>query len=167
MPIREEAINVFMGLPGDGDRLELTYNFGVDSYEIGTGYGHIAITVDDMDGDARAARGSRGSSPSARRTSVREGGSLHLLRPRSGRLPGRADRALARVGVSRETRGRPFGVMRRREHSGIVGAWPTEPERARSPWPRGSRARDSWASSPHWRWARAEAAAVRRLEREP
>jgi len=31
MPIREEAINVFMGLPGDEDRLELTYNFGVDS----------------------------------------------------------------------------------------------------------------------------------------
>ena len=49
MPIREEAINVFMGLPGDGDRLELTYNFGVDSYELGTGYNHIAITVDDMD----------------------------------------------------------------------------------------------------------------------
>ena len=64
MPIREEAINVFMGLPGDGDRLELTYNFGVDSYEVGTGYGHIAITVDDMDGDARRARASRGSSPS-------------------------------------------------------------------------------------------------------
>ena len=36
MPIRDEAINVFMGLPGDGDRLELTYNFGVDSYELGT-----------------------------------------------------------------------------------------------------------------------------------
>ena len=50
MPIREEAINVFMGLPGDGDRLELTYNFGVDSYEVGTGYGHIAVTVDDMAG---------------------------------------------------------------------------------------------------------------------
>jgi lactoylglutathione lyase len=50
MPIREEAINVFMGLPGDGDRLELTYNFGVDSYELGTGYGHIAVTVDDMKG---------------------------------------------------------------------------------------------------------------------
>ena len=29
MPIRDEAINVFMGLPGDGDRLELTYNHGV------------------------------------------------------------------------------------------------------------------------------------------
>ena len=50
MPIREEAINVFMGLPGDGDRLELTYNFGVDAYEIGTGYGHIAVSVDDLDG---------------------------------------------------------------------------------------------------------------------
>ena len=50
MPIREEAINFFLGLPGAGDRLELTYNFGVDSYELGTGYGHIALTVDDMDG---------------------------------------------------------------------------------------------------------------------
>ena len=50
MPIREEAINVFMGLPGDGARLELTYNFGVDSYELGTGYNHIAIAVDDLDG---------------------------------------------------------------------------------------------------------------------
>jgi hypothetical protein len=38
VPIRDEAINVFMNQPGDGDspRLELAYNFGVDSYEIGT-----------------------------------------------------------------------------------------------------------------------------------
>jgi lactoylglutathione lyase len=50
-PIRDEAINVFMGLPGDGDRLELTYNKGrEDGYDIGTGYGHIALTVDDLDG---------------------------------------------------------------------------------------------------------------------
>jgi lactoylglutathione lyase len=51
MPIRDEAVNVFMNLPGDGDkpRLELTYNFGVDSYDVGTGYGHIAITADDLD----------------------------------------------------------------------------------------------------------------------
>src|ERR1700745_4242277 len=49
-PIREEAINVFMGLPGDANRLELTYNFGVDSYEVGTGYGHIAVTTDDIHG---------------------------------------------------------------------------------------------------------------------
>ena len=28
--------------------IELTYNWGVDRYEIGTGYGHIAIEVDDV-----------------------------------------------------------------------------------------------------------------------
>lgn len=28
--------------------LELTYNWGTDSYEQGTGYGHIAIEVDDV-----------------------------------------------------------------------------------------------------------------------
>ncbi len=51
-PIRDEAINVFMNFPEDGPepRLELTYNFGVDSYELGTGYGHIAITASDLDG---------------------------------------------------------------------------------------------------------------------
>ncbi|MEW6281963.1 MAG: lactoylglutathione lyase [Candidatus Eremiobacterota bacterium] len=28
--------------------LELTYNWGVESYELGTAYGHIAIGVDDI-----------------------------------------------------------------------------------------------------------------------
>ena len=75
MPIREEAINVFMGLPGDGDRLELTYNFGVDSYEVGTGYGHIALTVDDLEATlARLAE--RGIAPEREPYRVREGGSL-------------------------------------------------------------------------------------------
>jgi lactoylglutathione lyase len=51
LPIRDEAVNVFMNLPGDGDeaRLELTYNHGVDSYELGTGYNHIALGVEDLD----------------------------------------------------------------------------------------------------------------------
>ena len=31
----------------DGAVLELTYNWGVDTYEIGTGYGHIALAVPD------------------------------------------------------------------------------------------------------------------------
>jgi len=44
------ATNIFMGLPDDGARLELTYNPGVESYDIGTGYGHIAITASDLDG---------------------------------------------------------------------------------------------------------------------
>ncbi len=51
LPIRDEAVNVFMGLPDDGARLELTFNHGqTEPYEIGTGYGHIAVTIDDMDG---------------------------------------------------------------------------------------------------------------------
>jgi lactoylglutathione lyase len=53
LPIRDEAINVFMNQSGDGDspRLELTYNVGREEpYDVGTGYGHIAITSDDLDG---------------------------------------------------------------------------------------------------------------------
>ncbi len=52
LPIRDEAVNVFMGLPDDGPepRLELTYNVGQDQpYEMGSGYGHIAITTPDLD----------------------------------------------------------------------------------------------------------------------
>ena len=74
MPIRDEAINVFMGLPGDGPRLELNYNHGVDSYEIGTGYGHIAVTVADLDGTL-GELGARGIEPERPPYRVREGGS--------------------------------------------------------------------------------------------
>ena len=73
-PIRDEAINVFMGLPGDGARLELTYNHGVESYELGTGYNHIAVTVDDLDGTL-ARLGEKGISPERPPYSIREGGS--------------------------------------------------------------------------------------------
>ncbi|HEX8067626.1 MAG TPA: VOC family protein [Thermoleophilaceae bacterium] len=74
LPIRDEAINVFMGLPGDGPRLELTHNFGVDSYELGTGYNHIAVTVDDI--DARLAElAEQGIEPEKPPYTVREGGS--------------------------------------------------------------------------------------------
>ncbi|MCU0768837.1 MAG: lactoylglutathione lyase, partial [Burkholderiaceae bacterium] len=31
----------------DGAVLELTYNYGVDRYDLGTAFGHIAIAVDD------------------------------------------------------------------------------------------------------------------------
>ncbi len=39
----------FVGYGDESDVavLELTYNWGVDKYELGTGYGHIAIEVDD------------------------------------------------------------------------------------------------------------------------
>jgi lactoylglutathione lyase len=75
MPIGDDATNVFMGLPGDGARLELTHNHGVtEPYEIGTGYGHIAITSDDLDRtlEALAADGIEPEKPPYR---VRKGGS--------------------------------------------------------------------------------------------
>jgi lactoylglutathione lyase len=31
-----------------GAVLELTYNYGVDAYDIGAGFGHVAIEVDDV-----------------------------------------------------------------------------------------------------------------------
>jgi lactoylglutathione lyase len=74
LPIRDEAINVFMGLPGDDDRLELTYNFGVDSYDIGTGYGHVAVTVDDLDGALARLKSEHGIELERPPYTVREGG---------------------------------------------------------------------------------------------
>jgi len=60
IPIGEEAINVFMNQPGDGDmpRLELTYNFGVSSYELGTGANLDLYSLAwASDGTWRPARG--------------------------------------------------------------------------------------------------------------
>jgi lactoylglutathione lyase len=75
-PIRDEAINVFMNIPGDGDspRLELTYNHGVDSYDQGTAYGHIAISAEDLDATLERLAG-QGIEPEKPPYSVREGGS--------------------------------------------------------------------------------------------
>ncbi|HTR75809.1 MAG TPA: VOC family protein [Solirubrobacterales bacterium] len=57
MPIGEEAINVFMGLEDGVPILELTYNHGVDGYDLGTGYNHIALAVGDLDGTLAALAG--------------------------------------------------------------------------------------------------------------
>jgi lactoylglutathione lyase len=74
-PIRDEAINVFMGLPNDGARLELTWNKDNEgAYEIGTGYGHIAVTVDDLDGTLERLA-SLGIEPEKPPYTVRDGGS--------------------------------------------------------------------------------------------
>jgi lactoylglutathione lyase len=75
LPIRDEAVNIFLGVPGKPrPELELTYNFGVDSYELGTGYGHVALAIDDLDGTlARLAE--QGIEPERAPYTVREGGS--------------------------------------------------------------------------------------------
>jgi lactoylglutathione lyase len=75
LPIRDEAINYFLGVPGQPQpELELTYNFGVDSYELGTGYGHVALTVDDLDATLEQLAG-QGIEPERPPYQVREGGS--------------------------------------------------------------------------------------------
>jgi lactoylglutathione lyase len=44
------AYNIYLGLPRDGDTLELTVNEGRDEpYDLGDGYGHIALEVEDLD----------------------------------------------------------------------------------------------------------------------
>jgi lactoylglutathione lyase len=45
-----EATNYFFGIPGEDAELELTFNHDGRTYDLGTGYGHIAIGVDDLDG---------------------------------------------------------------------------------------------------------------------
>jgi lactoylglutathione lyase len=59
----ESAYNVYMGLPGDGDKLELTVNVGrEDPYDIGDGYNHFAVTVEDIE-DALARLSEIGVEP--------------------------------------------------------------------------------------------------------
>ena len=78
-----EATNYFFSIGGQENVLELTYNHDGRTYDVGTGYGHIAIGVDDLDGTlAQLARpGNR-----ARATAVRgtRGRLADLLRPRPG-----------------------------------------------------------------------------------
>jgi lactoylglutathione lyase len=77
LPIRDEAVNFFLGIPGEeGPELELTYNFEAPAggYEIGTGYGHIALTVSDLDGTL-AALAEKGIEPERPPYTLREGGS--------------------------------------------------------------------------------------------
>jgi len=53
----------FVGYGDEADStvLELTHNWDTSSYEIGTGYGHIALGVDDIQAtcEAMAAKGGR------------------------------------------------------------------------------------------------------------
>ena len=59
----ESAYNVYMGLPGGGDVLELTVNRGHDeAYDLGTGYNHMGLTVDSI-GDALEALSKLGVEP--------------------------------------------------------------------------------------------------------
>ena len=86
MPIGDEAINVFMNIPGEDPELELTYNLGVTGYEHGTGYNHIALAVDDLDSalEGLAADGIEPEKPPYRPGSRTEGHRIAFLRDPDG-----------------------------------------------------------------------------------
>jgi lactoylglutathione lyase len=69
-----EATNYFFGVPGQEEELELTYNHDGRTYDLGTGYGHIALAVDDLDATLEQLRG-QGIEPEREPYRVREGGS--------------------------------------------------------------------------------------------
>ena len=69
-----EATNYFFGIGDQGSVLELTYNHDGRSYEVGTGYGHIALAVDDLD-QTLAELAGQGIEPEREPYRVREGGS--------------------------------------------------------------------------------------------
>jgi lactoylglutathione lyase len=55
--------------------LELTYNHDGRTYDLGTGYGHIALAVDDLQASLDALA-QQGIEPEREPYRVREGGSL-------------------------------------------------------------------------------------------
>jgi lactoylglutathione lyase len=69
-----EATNYFFGVPGQEEELELTFNHDGRSYELGSGYGHIAVGVDDLDATL-AQLSEQGIEPEREPYRVREGGS--------------------------------------------------------------------------------------------
>ena len=70
----KEATNYFFSLGEQRSVLELTFNHDGRSYDLGTGYGHIAIGVGDLEGTlARIAE--QGIEPERAPYRVREGGS--------------------------------------------------------------------------------------------
>ena len=69
-----EATNYFFSLGDDEDVLELTYNHDGRTYDLGTGYGHVALAVDDLD-ETLSQLKQQGIEPEREPYRVREGGS--------------------------------------------------------------------------------------------
>ena len=70
-----EATNYFFGVPGQEEELELTFNHDGRTYDVGTGYGHIALAVDDLAETLDRLKG-QGIEAEREPYRVREGGSL-------------------------------------------------------------------------------------------
>ena len=71
---QKEATNYFFSLGDSSSVLELTFNHDGRSYDLGTGYGHIAIGVPDLDGTLQNLAG-QGIEPERPPYTVSQGGS--------------------------------------------------------------------------------------------
>jgi lactoylglutathione lyase len=69
-----EATNYFFSVGDQESVLELTYNHDGRTYDLGTGYGHIAVAVDDLDRTLARLK-EQGIEPEREPYRVREGGS--------------------------------------------------------------------------------------------
>ena len=70
-----EATNYFYGIGDHESVLELTFNHDGRTYDLGTGYGHIAVSVDDL-ATSLADLKEQGIEAEREPYRVREGGSL-------------------------------------------------------------------------------------------
>ena len=70
-----EATNSFYSIGETPSVLELTFNHDGRTYDLGTGYGHIALAVDDL-AATLAELAAQGIEPEREPYRVREGGSL-------------------------------------------------------------------------------------------
>ena len=70
-----EATNYFFSLADHESVLELTYNHDGRTYELGSGYGHIAVGVDDLERTLAELK-EQGIEPEREPYRVRDGGSL-------------------------------------------------------------------------------------------
>ncbi len=69
----KEATNYFFSLGDHDSVLELTYNHDGRTYDLGTGYGHIAISAPDLDATLERLK-AQGIEPDRPPYTVREGG---------------------------------------------------------------------------------------------
>ena len=86
-----EATNYFYGMPGEKSELEFTLNHDGRTYEMGTGYGHVAIGVEDLDATLEALK-TQGIEPRRPPYTGERRRIVPVFRPRPRRLPHRDHR---------------------------------------------------------------------------
>ena len=124
----KEATNYFFSLPGKHERARADLNHDGRTYDLGTGYGHIAIGVGDLDGTLAQLKG-QGIEPERPPYTVRDGGSrLCFVRDPDGYRVEIIEPGLTRQGSdSQHRQSRTVGASTRSREG--VSAMADSPER--------------------------------------